>query len=99
MSCPSAIFALHHGGFVPREWLAPKDLLLSGSAVIFEGFFYRSKWGKDVRAVLNGSINETTLKVNCNVLMLVIVWKEGSGDKPVSQTQVKTLKPSINLAA
>ena len=99
MSCPSAIFALHHGGFVPREWLAPKGLLLSGSAVIFEGFFYRSKWGKDARAVLNGSINETTLKVNCNVLMLVIVWKEGSGDKPVSQTQVKTLKPSINLAA
>lgn len=31
--------------------------------------------------------------------MLVIVWKEGSGDKPVSQTQVKTLKPSINLVA
>ena len=29
--------------------------------------------------------------------MLVIVWKEGSGDKPVSQTQVKTLKPSIKL--
>ena len=65
----------------------------------FLRFFYRSKWGKDVRAVVNGSINETTIKVNCNVLMLVIVCKEGSGDKPVSQTQVKTLKPSINLAA
>ena len=28
LSCPSATFALHHGGFVPREWLAAKDLAL-----------------------------------------------------------------------
>ena len=26
LSCPSAIFALQHGGFVPREWLPAKDL-------------------------------------------------------------------------
>ena len=25
--CPSATFALQHGGFVPREWLAAKGLL------------------------------------------------------------------------
>ena len=24
--CPSATFALQHGGFVPREWLAAKGL-------------------------------------------------------------------------
>ena len=28
LSCPSATFALQHGGFVPREWLAAKGLLL-----------------------------------------------------------------------
>ena len=27
LSCPSAIFALRHGGFVPREWLAAKKRL------------------------------------------------------------------------
>ena len=27
LSCPSANFALQHGGFVPREWLAAKGLL------------------------------------------------------------------------
>ena len=26
LSCPSATFALQHAGFVPREWLAAKDL-------------------------------------------------------------------------
>ena len=26
LSCPSATFALQHGGFVPREWLAVKGL-------------------------------------------------------------------------
>ena len=26
LSCPSATFALQHGGFVPREWLAAKGL-------------------------------------------------------------------------
>ena len=29
LSWPSATFALQHGGFVPREWLAAKDLLVS----------------------------------------------------------------------
>ena len=29
LSSPSATFALQHGGFVPREWLAAKGLLLS----------------------------------------------------------------------
>ena len=28
LSCPSATFALQHGGFVPREWLAAKDLFI-----------------------------------------------------------------------
>ena len=28
LSCPSATFALRHGGFVPREWLAAKGLLI-----------------------------------------------------------------------
>ena len=28
LSCPSATFALQHGGFVPREWIAAKGLLL-----------------------------------------------------------------------
>ena len=28
LSCSSASFALQHGGFVPREWLAAKGLLL-----------------------------------------------------------------------
>ena len=27
LSCPSATFALQHGGFVPREWLAVMGLL------------------------------------------------------------------------
>ena len=27
LSCPSATFALQHGGFVPREWLAAKGRL------------------------------------------------------------------------
>ena len=27
LSCPSATFALQHGGFVPGEWLAAKGLL------------------------------------------------------------------------
>ena len=31
LSCPSATFALQHGGFVPREWLAAKDLLARSS--------------------------------------------------------------------
>ena len=26
LSCPSATFAIQHGGFVPREWLAAKGL-------------------------------------------------------------------------
>ena len=26
--CPSSTFALQHGGFVPREWLAAKGLLI-----------------------------------------------------------------------
>ena len=28
LSCPSATFALQHGGFVLREWLAEKGLLV-----------------------------------------------------------------------
>ena len=28
LSCPSATFALQSGGFVPREWLAAKGLLV-----------------------------------------------------------------------
>ena len=28
LSCPSATFALQHGGCVPREWLAAKGLLM-----------------------------------------------------------------------
>ena len=28
LSCPSATFASRHGGFVPREWQAAKDLLV-----------------------------------------------------------------------
>ena len=28
LSCPSATFALQHGGFVPREWLAVMGLLV-----------------------------------------------------------------------
>ena len=28
LSCPGATFALQHGGFVPREWLAAKDLFI-----------------------------------------------------------------------
>ena len=27
LSCRSVTFAFQHGGFVPREWLAAKDLL------------------------------------------------------------------------
>ena len=27
LSCPNATYALQHGGFVPREWLAAKGLL------------------------------------------------------------------------
>ena len=27
LSCPSASFALQHGGFVPREWLVAKGLI------------------------------------------------------------------------
>ena len=29
LSCPSAAFALQRGGFVPREWVAAKGLLVS----------------------------------------------------------------------
>ena len=29
LSCPSETFALQHGGFVSREWLAAKGLLLA----------------------------------------------------------------------
>ena len=32
LSCPSAPFALKHGGFVPRKWLAAKGLFLSVSS-------------------------------------------------------------------
>jgi len=28
LSCPSVAFALQHGGFVPRKWLATKGLLI-----------------------------------------------------------------------
>ena len=28
LSCPSATFALQHGGFLPRKWLAAKSLLV-----------------------------------------------------------------------
>ena len=28
LSCPSATFALQHGGVVPRKWLAAKGLLV-----------------------------------------------------------------------
>ena len=31
LSCPSATFALQHGGFAPREWLAAKGLLAISS--------------------------------------------------------------------
>ena len=27
-SCPSVAFALQHGGFVPRKWLATKGVLI-----------------------------------------------------------------------
>ena len=42
---------------------------------------------------------KTTIKLNCNVLMLVIACKGGSGDKPVSQTPGENfkLKPSLEL--
>ena len=33
LSCPSATFALQHGGFVPREWLAAKGLLDEGASL------------------------------------------------------------------
>ena len=29
LSCPSATFALQHGGFVPREWPAAKGLFFT----------------------------------------------------------------------
>ena len=28
LSCPSVAFALQHGGFVPRKWLATKGVLI-----------------------------------------------------------------------
>ena len=34
LSCPSATFALQHGGFVPREWLAAKGLLVTVPEVV-----------------------------------------------------------------
>ena len=42
LSCRSATFALQQGGFVPREWLAEKGLLLfqfSKWVLNFDGFF------------------------------------------------------------
>ena len=38
LSCLSATFALQHGGFVPREWLATKGLFLQRN----EATLYRS---------------------------------------------------------
>ena len=35
LSCPSATFALQRGGFVPREWLAAKSLLLTTTRMFF----------------------------------------------------------------
>ena len=36
LSCPSATFALQHGGFVPRKWLAAKGLFgpIHGSKIM-----------------------------------------------------------------
>ena len=34
LSCPSVAFALHHGGFVPRKWLATKGLLIEVVALL-----------------------------------------------------------------
>ena len=41
LSCPSATFALQHGGFVPREWLAKGLLLFQFSIWVLnlDGFF------------------------------------------------------------
>ena len=33
LSCPSATFAHQHGGFVPREWLPAKSLLVASGDV------------------------------------------------------------------
>ena len=35
LSCPSATFALQRGGFVPREWLAAKGLLLTTTRMFY----------------------------------------------------------------
>ena len=38
VSCPSATFALQHGGFVPREWLAAKSLSIKFTGyIVFAG--------------------------------------------------------------
>ena len=51
LSCPSATFALQHGGFVPREWLAAKGLLsplILGNQATFllriSAYFWRQLW-------------------------------------------------------
>ena len=35
LSCPSATFALQRSGFVPREWLAAKGLLLTTTRMFY----------------------------------------------------------------
>ena len=35
VSCPSATFALQHGGLIPREWLAAKGLLTAKILFLF----------------------------------------------------------------
>ena len=35
LSCPSATFALQRGGFVPREWLAAKSVLLTTTRMFY----------------------------------------------------------------
>ena len=35
LSCPSATFALQHGGLIPREWLAAKGLLTAKILFLF----------------------------------------------------------------
>ena len=36
LSCPSATFALQHGGFVPRKWLAAKGLIVKSNLSYLE---------------------------------------------------------------
>ena len=37
LSCPCSTFALQHGGFVPREWLAAKGLFSVGYTFVRKG--------------------------------------------------------------